>query len=48
MINFFLTPPSWLPATARYPGHWLVIEILGILLIVAGVGLFWKGGEPHG
>lgn len=40
-------PPSWLPSLVQ-PADWFVVRILGILLItfLAGLGLFWKGGDP--
>jgi hypothetical protein len=48
MINFSPVP-SWLPALVQ-PQDWFIVKICGILLVilfVAGVGSFLKGGGSN-
>ena len=52
LINRFFAfspPPSWLPSLVQ-PQDWFIVKICGILLIillVAGVGSFLKGGGSN-
>lgn len=43
--------PSWLAASARHPAHWLVLQVICVMLLISVAWLVWdhqKGGDPDG